>query len=389
MNDIPLSAPQRRRSLAAVIASMAANSLIYGLTTPLLALVLERHGVNETLIGLNTGVQAAAIFIVAPLAPRVIAMLGPARLMLWSIGVTLVVFLVLPMAVNLYLWFPLRFLIGGASTAMWVAGEAWVNQIAGEGSRGRVLGLYGTAMSAGFALGPLVLAQTGIEGFTPFLVSAALIALSGAPLLLATSVAPVISGRPSRRLAAYVRLAPTAMIANLAMAASSGISLAFIPIYGTRLGLAEDAAVYLVAASGLGAMAMQIPIGWLADRVDRRLLMAAIGGAAAVGAMMFPLVVGTVPWNWAFMFVFGGIRSGLYIVGLVLVGERFRGGDLAAATTVYTAMWGIGGIVGPSLGGFALTLWDPHGIPAALALIFLLFLPFPVTAYWRRQRPRA
>ena len=36
---------------------------------------------------------------------------------------------------------------------------------------------------------------------------------------------------------------------------------------------------------------------------------------------------------------------------LVLLGERFRGADLAAATAVFSAMWGVGSIVGPPVAG--------------------------------------
>ena len=91
------------------------------------------------------------------------------------------------------------------------------------------------------------------------------------------------------------------------------------------------------------------------------------------------------PFNWLYMFLSGGIRGGLYTRALILVGERFRGADLAAATTAFTAVWGVGGIAGPPMGGFALTQWDPHGVPATIALIFLLYLPFPLVDWLRRR----
>ena len=74
-----ISAGERRRSLIAVISSMTVTSLIYGLSYPLLALNLELQGVDETVIGLNTGVQGLAVFAVAPFAPGLIARMAPAR----------------------------------------------------------------------------------------------------------------------------------------------------------------------------------------------------------------------------------------------------------------------------------------------------------------------
>ena len=58
---MPPSRYRRKRSLAGVIAAMAVVNLVYGITFPLLALVLDGQGVSKTLIGLNTMVQALAV----------------------------------------------------------------------------------------------------------------------------------------------------------------------------------------------------------------------------------------------------------------------------------------------------------------------------------------
>ena len=58
-----------RRGLAGVIGAMAVVNLVYGITFPLLALVLDGQGVSKTLIGLSTMSQAAAVLLIAPFAP--------------------------------------------------------------------------------------------------------------------------------------------------------------------------------------------------------------------------------------------------------------------------------------------------------------------------------
>lgn len=385
MNDPALNARDRRRSLAAVVSSMAVISMIYGLSYPLLALVLERQGIDETMIGLNTAAQGLAVFAVAPLAAPVIARLGLARLMLGALGLSLALFLLLPLFPNVYAWFVIRFLLGCANAFLWIAGEAWINAMAEERTRGRVVGLYSTALAAGFTLGPLVLAQTGSEGWLPFLVSAALIALSGAPLLFARSVAPAMPGRSSIRLVAFLLLAPVAMLANFSAAAADSVLLTFLPLYSLDLGLAEHLGLYLITAMGLGGIACQVPIGWLADHLERRLLLAAGVAALAAMSVAMPAVIAATPWNWAFMFFVGGILGGFYTLGLVLLGERFRGGELAGATAVFSAMWGVGGVVGLPFAGAAMDLLPPHGLPIALVALFLAYLPFPIAGYLKRR----
>ncbi len=71
----------RRRSLTGVIAAMSVVNLVYGITFPLLALVLNEQGVSKTLIGLSTVIQALAVIVIAPWAPRLMAAVAPSRLM--------------------------------------------------------------------------------------------------------------------------------------------------------------------------------------------------------------------------------------------------------------------------------------------------------------------
>ena len=151
MNDAPLSPVDRRRNLVAVTAAMAATSLIYGLSVPLLSLILEARGVGGTLIGSQAAVQSAAILLISPFLPRYMSNVGPAILMLGAILVSLVAFLLLAVFPSMLAWFVLRFTIGAAGAVLWVCGEAWINQVAEDSTRGRVIAIYSMAVSAGFA----------------------------------------------------------------------------------------------------------------------------------------------------------------------------------------------------------------------------------------------
>lgn len=389
MSEVTLRGRDRRRSLVAIISSMAVTSLIYGFSYPLLALVLERQGVSETMIGFNTAAQGFAVFAVAPVASRTISWLGPARLMIGSVAISLALFLLLPVFPNVYAWFLIRFLLGAANAFLWIAGEAWVNTIAEEKNRGRIVGLYSTALAAGFTLGPIVLAQTGSEGWLPFLVSAALIAVSAAPLALAHSLGPPMRDQSSVRLLMFVWLAPTAMLANFTAAEADSALITFLPLYSIDLGLTESLALYLITAMGLGGIACQVPIGWLADQLDRRLLLAASCVAVGLACLALPFLTALTPWNWVLMFCMGGLIGGFYTLGLVLLGERFRGAELAGATAVFSSMWGIGSVVGLPVAGGIMDLLPPHGLPIALGLMILAFLPFPVAEYFKRRKGAA
>lgn len=376
----------RKRSLAGVIAAMAVVNLVYGITFPLLALVLDQQGVSKTLIGLNTVTQAAAILLIARWAPGWLIRFAPSRMMQ---GVTVslaVLFIVAGLFPNVWFWFPLRFVIGGLTALLWIASEALINELAEERIRGRVIGLYASLGAAGFALGPLLLILTGSEGMLPFYATSALILCAGLPLLLVDHQKLAQSDEKPAGMWAVFLLAPVVMLANVVYAAAAESILTFFPLFGISLGIGENVALGLMTVMGLGAMILVMPISWLADHVDRMGLLTLCVLLTLAGLLLMPYVVQQSVLSALFVFVFGGVEAMIYALGVVLVGTQFRGAMLAAATTLFTACWGIGTIMGPLLVGAGMDRYGDRYMAWIIALFFALFLPLPLWAYLRNKR---
>ena len=53
-------------------------------------------------------------------------------------------------------------------------------------------------------------------------------------------------------------------------------------------------------------------------------------------------------------------------------GDRFTGGALAAAVTLFTMMLSAGTTTGPVLSGIAMQAYDPHGLPATISGAMLM-----------------
>ena len=78
--------------------------------------------------------------------------------------------------------------------------------------------------------------------------------------------------------------------------------------------------------------------------------------------------------------------SGIYTLAMVIIGARFQGADLAAASALYGVMWGMGSVLGPPIGGLAMDWFPPHGVPVSIAALFFAFLPFALISCLRRFR---
>ena len=363
---------------------MAVVNLVYGISFPLLALVLDQQGVSRTLIGLNTVIQAAAIFAVAPLAPRWLSRIGPARVMQLSALVLAELVLLAGWHRNIWFWFPLRFVIGGLTALLWIASEALINDLAPDRIRGRVIALYSSAGAAGFALGPLLLIATGSEGMLPFYATATMVFLATLPLFLVADGHGVAQEEAGGGLWHMFWLAPVIMLANVVYAAAVESIITFFPIFGASLGVSEEYALGLMTVIAVGGMLLVIPLGWLADKVNRMGMLAACVALTVLGFAFMPLAVQAPPWaGGVYAFVFGGVEGMIYALSVTLIGERFRGAALAAATTTFTAGWGAGTIIGPLVSGVGMDLMGNTTLAWIAGGFFLLYLPLPLWAWWR------
>lgn len=376
---------QRKRSLAGVIAAMAVVNLVYGITFPLLALVLDMQGVSKTLIGLSTIAQAAAVIVIAPWTPDLLSRFPPSRVM-QSVSVFLaVLFILAGMFPNVWFWFPLRFIIGAMTALLWISSESLINELAEERWRGRIIGFYASVGAAGFAMGPLLLILTGSEGMMPFLATSVMILLAAIPLFAVTHRKMGPAEEKHEGLWKVFLLAPTIMIANVVYAAGAESILTFFPIFGMSLGLSENSTLALLTMIGLGSMVLVMPASWLADHVDRMGLLAVCVLLTIAGLALMPWLIRIPVAANVYAFVFGGVEGMIYALGVILVGQQFRGAMLAAATTMFTACWGAGTMLGPLLVGIGMDRFGEETMAFIILSFFALFLPMPVISYLRSR----
>jgi MFS family permease len=128
------------------------------------------------------------------------------------------------------------------------------------------------------------------------------------------------------------------------------------------------------------------PLGWLADKSDRRFVLILCGVVGLIGAALLPLTGGAGWWALTLVFVWGGFVAAIYALGLSHLGANFRGSQLAAANSAFSILYALGTLAGPGLGGIAIDAWNPHGFAVVLGLISGLFAA--VVAYRVATFPR-
>lgn len=355
------------RSSAIVILTAAIFGLTYGLSAPLVALELSEAGYSESLIGANGAMYAVGVLLVAPYLPRLSRRFGFARLSKGAMVAAGGLFALFPLAPFLWIWFPLRAALGAASETLFVVSETWLNQIADEGNRGRLIAIYVTALSCGTAIGPAVLTLVGREESLAFIVGAAVALVACVILILgkpqATKPAREDAGNPLR----YLKLAPVAVASSALNAALETAGLNLLPLYAVRLGWPEHSATLLLTVLLFGSILLQLPIGWLGDHVNRRRLLIVLAAMAAVGALVWPLAFSH-PWlAYPLLFLWGGVFVGIYTTTITMLGETYKDAELLGIYALLSIAWGVGALLGPLIGGTAME-GSPHGLPVFAAI---------------------
>lgn len=364
-----MTSRDRALSLAAVIVSSLFTGLAHGLAYPLTSIQFERWGEPGWVTGLAAGMPALAALVVLPITPWLAPRFGAVATMAAGCALGMLGFLAMPVWMTPEGWIVLRFVMGIGLTLPWLLSETWINAASVEETRGLAFGAYTVSLFGGFGAGPLLLDWMGPVEVLPFVVGAVALALSLLPLVAAIRVAPPIDQEATGGVVSMMRLVPVAMVAAVLAGAIEFSYMSLLPALGLREGLGDETALQFVTAFVWGGVAFSIPLGWLADKMDRTRLFLWL---CVLSAALAAVLAGTMEREPSFAipvtFVLGGMACAFYPTGLAILGERTSLNNLAAANAAFLILYQVGTLSGPPMAGAAMDAWAGHGLAGAMAI---------------------
>lgn len=382
MTDVTQSAPANWRNLAAAFTAISIFGFAFGMTYPLLSLILEQRGVSPELIGINAAMSPIGVLLSASIIPVAARTYGSRNVALLAAALTALLILSYKVFDRLDVWFILRLLQGVSISTLFVLSESWIVKYSDHARRGRIVAVYGSILSASFGAGPALISWIGIEGWLPFIIGAAVVTAGLIPLAMVNDkTQPAPEETRTSNVLSFMPKAPMLLAAIGMFAIFDAATLSLLPVYGVDIGLSLPTATNALTALILGNVLLQLPIGWLADHFPKRGLHAVLALVTAVLCALLPLVMGH--WTmWPVLLLAGATGYGMYTVGLASLGDRFEGEELIAGNAAFAVMWGSGALAGSVIGGWAMAGFGPHGLPLSMAACFAIFL---VAMVWRES----
>ena len=340
-----------------------------GLLITLLTVRASREGFSATLIGLIGTTYFIGFLLGTLTATRLIAMVGHIRVFSALAAIAAAGTLALVLYIDPYSWMAIRFVMGFCFSGLFTVIESWLNGAASNEARGRVLSTYGFVDLVAATGSQLMLPVLGADGFDAMAVTAMLLTLSLVPIAITPTATP--SAVAARNIAIWEvwRISPLAFVGCFVVGLTNSAFRTVGPLYAHDIGLGIAGVAFFMSAGIAGGALLQVPLGWLSDRFDRRRVMLfATAGASLAGVVLAALSGGTEIVAYGTALLFGAFAMPLYSLAAAHANDFAKPGQhsMVAAGLLFT--YAVGAAMGPTLGSLSIDWLGPSGLFVYIAV---------------------
>jgi len=373
-------------SFVALFLSVMLLQLSSGGVGPLDALSGLTLGFSATQIGLLGSAHFTGFFVGCWWAPRLTGRVGHSRAFAAFTAAGAIGLLAHMLVVDPYAWALMRVATGLCVAGCYTVIEAWLQAKVTNATRGRTMGIYRMADMGASLMAQMAISVLAPASYVSYNILAMVCCASLLPLTLTTlrqpETPPVLRLRPGL----LIRCSPLAA-AGVLVSALSGASFRMVgPLYGEGVGLVADQIAWFLAAYVLGGALAQYPVGWLADRFDRRHVLTALSAASMASCLLNAGIDGLTPAGiMAAAFVFGMTSFPIYSVAAAHANDFAESHERVELSAALMFFYALGAIAAPLAASALIGLFGPRAMFVMIAAGHALLILFALA----RMRARA
>ncbi|WP_299557617.1 MFS transporter [uncultured Sulfitobacter sp.] len=373
-------------SFAALFFSVVLLQLSSGGVGPLDVLSGTALGFSRQQIGLLGSAHFFGFFIGCWFAPRLMGSVGHSRAFAAFTAAGSIGLLAHMMVIDPYAWALMRVASGLCVAGCFTVVEAWLQAKVTNETRGRAMGTYRMMDMTGSLGAQMLIGFLAPASYVSYNLLAILCCAALLPITLSKTTQPDTPKSPRLRPGLAYERSPLAA-AGVIVAALSSASFRMVgPIYGQEVGLTAPQIAYFLGAFVVGGALAQIPVGWIADKYDRRkvLIWLSVAAIASCGVTVGAAGLGVTGILLASA-LFGLTTFPIYSVAAAHAHDFASSEERVELSAALMFWFAMGAIAAPYVASVLIDTYGPEALFAMLAAGHAVLIVFGIARM--RARP--
>jgi MFS family permease len=315
--------------------------------------------------------------------PRLLARVGHSRTFGVGAGLSAAAILGQSIFVSVPAWIVLRGVFGIAAALIYMVIESWLNDRATNDNRGRIFSTYLTVNFSSIILGQMLSGTSQPKSFTLFSLAAVLFSLCLIPMGLTRLPQPLTAQVPVLRPLRLFRLAPVGVMGCIAVGFANSAVWTFGPVFAESHGLTKGWMAIFMSVFTFGGAVVQLPLGRISDRMDRRIIIFTVSTVAAVLGVMLASFGGAHRWLiLPLIGCFGVVALPLYGLSVAHTNDRIARDEFVETSATLLMINSLASVSGPVLAAAAMQVFGTGALffyTAALHAAMACFAALRIT----------
>jgi MFS family permease len=362
----------------AILLGIGFMMLANGLQGTLLGLRATIEGFSTFTTGIMMSGYFIGIFIGSFLAPMLVKRVGHIRVFSALASLASISILFHGIYINPVIWMAMRIITGICFAGFYVVTESWLNDRASNETRGKILSIYMVVITLGMGSGQFLLNLANPEEIDLFILISVIISFGLIPILLTAKPAPVFEASSKMSVIDLYRASPLAVIGNGLTGMAHGTIFGLGAIYASQVLVDVKSISWFMACFLIGSLITLWPIGYLSDRISRRLVMMTISAISIIASIVAIYVSKDGIAFYLVIVLLGGAAMPMYSICIAYANDRLEPHQIVGASGSLVMVAGIGLSTGPIIIAFFMDLYSVDfyfwGIASVFAMILILTL---------------
>ena len=375
-------------SFAALFLSVILLQLSTGGVGPLDALSGLTLDFTNAQIGLLGSAHFLGFFIGCWWAPRLMGTIGHSRAFAAFTATGAIGLLAHMLVIDAYAWALMRVASGLCVAGCYTVIEAWLQAKLTNETRGRAMGTYRVVDMGASLVAQMVISVLEPASYVSYNLLALLCCAALLPITLTRTAEPDTPTALRLRPMLAVTRSPLAA-AGVVVAALSSASFRMVgPVYGQGVGLAVDQIAWFLAAFVAGGALAQYPVGWLADKYDRRWVLIWLS-VASIASSALTALTGDLGTTGVLLTatLFGATTFPIYSVAAAHAHDFADASERVELSAALMFFFALGAIAAPLMASTLIEVYGPSAMFVMIGAGHAVLVIFSLIRM--RMRPRA